>query len=249
MARTTLLIDGDILIYRASAAAETAVEWEPEQWSIQGDAAQAKQRVDAELAELKTTLEADDMLIALSCRERNFRKEILPTYKSKRGRKPCVFFDVRDYVTKTYKAQEFPGLEADDVLGMYSTGTKIKGKRIVVSQDKDLRTVPGFLYNPGHPENGVEFIHDKAADWNHLIQTLTGDNTDGYSGCPGIGKKRAEKLFGPLTLPEAWPAIVREFEKAGLTEEDALVQARVARILRNGEYNKQTGEVTLWQPQ
>ena len=38
------------------------------------------------------------------------------------------------------------------------------------------------------------------------------------------------------------------FHKAGLTEEDALVQARVARILRADDYNFKNGEITLWEP-
>ena len=36
------------------------------------------------------------------------------------------------------------------------------------------------------------------------------------------------------------------FEKAGLSEEDALENAMLARILRDGEYNNETGEVKLW---
>ena len=37
-------------------------------------------------------------------------------------------------------------------------------------------------------------------------------------------------------------------EKQGLTEEDALLQARVARILRDGEYDYNKEEVVLWKP-
>ena len=42
--------------------------------------------------------------------------------------------------------------------------------------------------------------------------------------------------------------MVAAYEKAGMTEEEALVQARVARILRNAEYTRKTGEVILWTP-
>ena len=37
------------------------------------------------------------------------------------------------------------------------------------------------------------------------------------------------------------------FIEAGYTEKEALQQARVAHILRHGEYNKKTGKVKLWQ--
>ena len=83
------------------------------------------------------------------------------------------------------------------------------------------------------------------ADRTHLTQALTGDITDGYSGCPGIGPKTAIKV-----LKEGdWIEVVAAYEKVGLTEEDALIQARVARILRHGEYNKKTKEVKLWTPE
>ena len=36
------------------------------------------------------------------------------------------------------------------------------------------------------------------------------------------------------------------FEKHGLSEEVAIENARLARILRNGEYNFDTKEVKLW---
>lgn len=42
--------------------------------------------------------------------------------------------------------------------------------------------------------------------------------------------------------------VVKIFESKGLTEEDALRQARVARILRASDYNKKKKEVILWNP-
>jgi len=43
-----------------------------------------------------------------------------------------------------------------------------------------------------------------------------------------------------------WPVVVAAFEKQGLTEDDALVQARLARILRPNDYDGES--ITLWQP-
>ena len=48
--------------------------------------------------------------------------------------------------------------------------------------------------------------------------------------------------------PSPEDVIIRGRGEAGLTEEDALVQARVARILRANEYDFGTGEVKLWEP-
>jgi DNA polymerase-1 len=82
-----------------------------------------------------------------------------------------------------------------------------------------------------------------------MIQTLTGDSVDGFSGCPKIGKVTAQKILNDKKLPlkEQWELVVKTYAKEGLLEHDAFQQAQVARILRHGEYNKKTGEVTRWQ--
>jgi DNA polymerase-1 len=75
------------------------------------------------------------------------------------------------------------------------------------------------------------------------MQTLTGDRVDGYPGCPGIGPARAEKI-----VDGGWDAVVDTYAKAGLNESVALVQARMAYILRKGDYIKSSSRVRLWTP-
>ena len=88
-------------------------------------------------------------------------------------------------------------------------------------------------------------ITEEYADYFHLYQTLVGDTTDGYPGLKGIGDKRATAL---LEKEASWETVVKAYEKAGETEEDALVQARLARILRASDYNFETREPILWSP-
>ena len=88
-------------------------------------------------------------------------------------------------------------------------------------------------------------ITEKEADYWHFFQTLTGDTIDGYSGCPGIGAVNAKRI---LDEDPSWESVVKTFNKKGFTEEDALVQARCARILRASDYNFDTEEVILWTP-
>lgn len=76
------------------------------------------------------------------------------------------------------------------------------------------------------------------------MQTMIGDTADNYKGCPGIGIKTAEKLFNKYGA--TWDTVVKSFKNAGCTEEDALVQARVARILRDEDFKD--GKVKLWTP-
>jgi DNA polymerase-1 len=80
-----------------------------------------------------------------------------------------------------------------------------------------------------------------------MFQTLVGDTSDGYKGCPGVGKVKAEKLLaGNDKL--YWEIVRATFEKAGLTEQDALTQARLARILRFSDWDNEKKEPILWSP-
>ncbi len=83
-------------------------------------------------------------------------------------------------------------------------------------------------------------------------QTLTGDTCDGFPGCPGIGPKKAHKIILDMLLDvdsrTEWSFIVEAYQKKGLTEADALVQARVARILQHTDYDFVNKKVILWNP-
>jgi len=236
-----VLIDGDILCYTTAAAVEKPVDWGNDLWTLHSDFKEAKQRVDVDIVEFVETLGGTKFTVCLSDSE-NFRKQLYPEYKSNRVgvRKPVVFSALRDYLIDNWDCQFWPRLEADDVMGILATG---KDECIIVSADKDLRTVPTKVYNPSKPDLGVIDVSETEADRNHLIQTLTGDRTDGYPGCPGIGPARAEKI-----VDGGWDAVVDAYAKAGLNEATALTQARLARILRKGDYVRKTGLVKLWAP-
>ena len=61
--------------------------------------------------------------------------------------------------------------------------------------------------------------------------------------------KTAEKILGDAeSLDEMWDKVVATYEKKKKTYADALLAARLTRILREGEYNYVTGEVKLWEP-
>lgn len=246
-----LLIDGDTFAFRAAIAAEKVVEdLGSDEVRRIADLGEARGLFDIELKNLMEGAEAltgervDDVKIALTG-STNFRKTVLETYKSKRGTKPMALKAVREHVVNEYAAKIVEGIEADDVIGIWATHPKmLPGSKLVISVDKDLRQIPCRLWN-GKPECPVESISEEQADLWHLTQTLVGDAVDCYAGCPGVGPKKAEKL---LAADPSWAAVVAAYAKAGLTEADALVQARVARILRAGEYDFKTKTPVLWSP-
>jgi DNA polymerase-1 len=130
-----------------------------------------------------------------------------------------------------------PTLEADDALGIYATANP---GNIICSPDKDMRQIPGTLFDMKETVNVEE---DDGNQW-HLIQTLAGDSTDGYSGVPGIGIKRAVALFEETGYN--WDTCVKAFADKDLSEEIALENARLARILRCTDYDFIKKQPILW---
>ena len=79
----------------------------------------------------------------------------------------------------------------------------------IVSPDKDMRQIPGKLYNL---DEMTEIDPEEGRRW-HLVQTLAGDQTDGYGGVPGIGVKRAISLFEKTGYN--WKTVVTRFQRQG----------------------------------
>lgn len=242
----TILLDADIWLWRACSIATTSVEFDDvAHWNVNMKAAESWFR--AELDRLRKRLDAKTVIMAMGDRSQNFRKDLYPTYKKKRTQpRPPGFLEFEARIRKRCKVVQEDRLEGDDILGLLATKEPTEGK-IIVSIDKDLRQIPGQLYNPDHDE--LETITPEAGDYWHLFQTLTGDQTDGYPGCPGVGPKTAAKILASEPdLQPRWWLVSRAFEKKGQPEAAALVQARLARILRQGDYDRQTKEIRLWTP-
>lgn len=270
----TLLIDADIIAYQNSAANEQRFDWGDGVVSKSSDLKAAKRSARDELEQLMETLDGTDLIICLSDDFANFRKDIYPAYKSNRKgvERPEHLYDLKEWLGEKYPSMIMPRFEADDVMGILSTEPH-KGDRIIVSADKDMQTVPGLLFNPGK-DTKVRTITPEAAERFMLWQALTGDQTDGYPGCPGCGKVQADELLsgkewfrhereitrgkraGEIevtwklepTLWEwsAWSAVVSAYLKVGLTAQDAITQVNLARILKHSDVDG--NRVIPWVP-
>ena len=235
---TLLLIDGDIIAYKAATSAEVPINWGDGLWTLHAYEQDVEARLEEQITKLMEA-PVQDCIIALTDTT-NFRKTIAPYYKLNRKevRKPMLLKWAREYLMSTYNTIIYKGLEADDVLGILGSSNK---ETIIWSADKDLLTIPAKHWIDGE----VVEITEEEADYQFYYQTLVGDNTDNYKGCPSVGAIKAEKI---LKDDCSWKAVVNAFKAQGLSEEVALENARLARILRNGEYDTDTGEVKLWEP-
>ena len=236
-----LLVDADYIVYKACAGAEDEIDWGDDVITVVSKFSDAYGHVIRELTKIKEAFiwDVPEPILFFSD-SKNFRKKIYPDYKGHRNRKkPCGYRRVISELNKHYEVIRMPELEADDAMGIYATEHP---GNLIISPDKDMRQIPGRVYNM---EETLLITPEEGARW-HLIQTLAGDQTDGYSGVPGIGIKRAVALFEEDGY--SWETVVKAFAKKELNEEVALMNARLARILTCEDYDATNGRVIPWTP-
>ena len=196
-----------------------------------------------------------DITVALSCsRKDNYRRDFWPKYKANRDAlyAPEFLGEVREELRAGYNTEELPRLEADDILGIYTSSNKA----ISVTIDKDLKCIPGWHFNPDKDKK-LRYISKKAAKKFFYIQWMTGDSTDGIPGLWRIGPKKAEKMLDQWPEKD-WDKNILELyasEKHRVREpgdldcfESALAMARCVRILTSDSYNLKTKKISHWSP-
>lgn len=237
----SLLIDADFIVYKCCAATETEIDFGEDLIVVTSSFKDAYSYVERELAKIAEDLgQFDDMILFFSD-SLNFRKEIDPAYKGHRNRKkPCGYKRVINSLKVEYPVVIMPTLEADDAIGIYAT--KEPG-HIICSPDKDMRQIPGELFDLS--DGVITITKEEGYRW-HLIQTMAGDQTDGYSGVPGIGIKRAVALLDEHG--DNWKTVVDAFAEKDLDESVALNNARLAKILQCEDYDFQLQKPKLWTP-
>lgn len=255
-----LAVDADILLYQYSCANEYEIDWGEDVVSQIMNEEQAKEELHYGVRQLLEDTGCDDILLVFSTSRKypNFRYSVLPTYKHNRTKlvKPQLHAVLHEFCNKEFPTKQVNHLEGDDVIGILMT--KYPGKYMCATIDKDLQQIPGHHFN--FNKKTYKEVTEQEGDLYFYTQVLTGDSTDGYKGLPGCGPKGAEKLMQmalDACTPWAdhhqlnktrWELIVTAYEEKGLTEADALQQARVARILRASDYDFKKKKVKLWTP-
>ena len=236
---TNLLIDADYIVYKSCASAEYDIDYGEDVIVVGSSFKEAYGNTTRELDKIKSEF-FDSNIILFFSDSTNFRKQVASDYKGHRNRKkPCGYKRVINKLAESYKLIIMPSLEADDAMGIYATSND---DCIIVSPDKDMKQIPGTVYNLKET-----FTINEISGWQwFLIQTLAGDSTDGYAGAPGFGVKTSSKFFGENGY--TWNSVVSAFASKGLTEKDALKNARLAKILTAADYDFETQRPILWTP-
>lgn len=242
---TTALVDADIIAFKSAIAVEG-----------QGDELVPAKEEDAfayaevMLREWTRPVKPNKTILCFSdVKRKYFRHDIYPEYKMNRkeSKRPMFLAAVRDYLQKHHSWSVLPGLEADDLLGIYGTHPDILDP-VVISIDKDMFTLPVKFFNPDKMKRWIR-INKAQADITMLQQSIMGDSTDNYKGIPGVGKVGANKITSIASSPQQmWQNVVQAFLDNGLTQEYAITMIRLARILRYDDFNFTNGEVRLWHP-
>ena len=138
-----------------------------------------------------------------------FRDEAFAGYKANRTETPPDLLDQIPWIRKTLEAMcvpvlEFPGFEADDVIGTIARRATEHGMDVViVSSDKDMLQLVNdhitmlnpmkddFVYDAAETEKFMGVRPDQVAD----LLALKGDSSDNIPGAPGIGDKGARDLI------------------------------------------------------
>ncbi|MDQ1332281.1 MAG: polymerase, partial [Bacteroidota bacterium] len=142
-----------------------------------------------------------------------FRHLMFKEYKANRDATPEDIIKSVPYIKRLIEAFkipviEYPGFEADDVIGTLARKASEKGfETYMMTPDKDFAQVVSdkiFMYKPSRSGNesvqwGVEDIKrefsvqrpEQVID----ILALMGDSSDNIPGAPGVGPKTAQKLI------------------------------------------------------
>lgn len=170
-----ILVDGDILVYRAGFACENRhyvchetertfeSKKEAKELGYPIELISSFEQVQVPLAEavvhscvrnmlrkmiVQTDTTSMDIILTASDLTKNFRYKIDNTYKGNRKSVKPVHYDlVRHILLSKYSADIVEGIEADDELGIRQTSDTI-----IASIDKDMWMIPGLHYDIGTSE-------------------------------------------------------------------------------------------------
>ena len=206
MGKGKVLIDGDIVAYRAAFATQD------------GSYEDAIGKVDelvgyilAETIDLPFPSQSDFEMFLTG--KTNFRFDIAKSFPYKGNRKdtekPIHLYATREHLIDSYGAIVSEGEEADDLISKRAAA--LDYNCVVASIDKDMLQLPCWHFNFGRNEwskvdefDGLKFFYS---------QILTGDTADNIIGLYRVGPVKAEKLLQDCnTEDDLWEAVLKAYD-------------------------------------
>lgn len=205
MEKGKVLIDGDIIAYRAAFSSD----------SMSSSYAESKAQELIEFVLEKTTvfpIPLIDYFVYLTG-QGNFRHEIAKSFPYKGNRKdkpkPKYLKQIREYLVSEHHAIVSEDEEADDLIAMEAA--KNNYNVCVASVDKDMLQIPCWHFNITRgdftkvsPEKGNKFFY---------TQILTGDSADNIKGLWKVGPVKASLILdGAVKEDELWGRVVKAYD-------------------------------------
>lgn len=201
------LIDGDTITYRCGFAADGQIKREAKQAHpgitdeelkeilLDTDyTSYALQNVRSVLEEVTNEFNSEFKLyVHLGG---NYREQLatLKPYKGNRdpNNKPKYYEQMKEYMFEHWNAIPVRGMESDDAIGIEQFDNPDK-YTVIVSNDKDMHTVPGWHYNWVRKE----LIYQPIKSANNFLfwQMLVGDPVDNIPGINQVGVKTATAIL------------------------------------------------------
>jgi len=224
-----VLIDGDIIAYRAAFATQDKLPKDAED--------KAEELIQYILQETLVFPSPNDYKVYLTGKG-NFRHDVAKSHEYKGNRKsiekPLHLKHVRQYLIDKHNAIVSEGEEADDLIAIEAT--RLGKNTTVASIDKDMLQIPCKHFNFGRGEwynvdewSGLNFFYK---------QILTGDAADNIIGLYKVGPVKAEKMLDEAeTEEDLWNKCVDAYNG---DVDRVLENARLLWLRRR--------EDELWQP-
>lgn len=210
----------------------------------------------------------DMVAVAYDLKQKTFRHQMYEGYKGTRHPHPPELINQIELSKQFLECinihhVEKPGIEADDIIGIYSHECTEKGYRcVIVTGDRDsLQLVDDNvsvklagnkadeLYTPASIFAKYNLKVDQLID----LKALQGDSSDNIPGIPGVGPTTATKLLQQYSTLENVLNNADDIkgtlgEKIRAGKESALLSRELGTILRQGELPFVLDELVLSAP-
>lgn len=230
MKNKKVLIDGDIIAYRASFHAQD--------YSLEVAKDKADELLEFVLNQSLDFPSPNNNFIVYITGKGNFRYSIAKSYEykgnRKEGTKPRHLADVRQHLVDKWGAVVSQDEEADDLIAIEAA--RCNYDVVVASIDKDMLQIPCDHFN--FNKNEWKVVDEFGGTKFFYTQILTGDKADNIVGLFRVGPVKAEKILeGCSNEGELYDAVVKAYN------------GNVERVVENARLlwlRREEGQ--LWQP-